>query len=157
MSDSAAVSIAMSMDLSDLDRPLEAAELAVMKDYRERILSLIRSRWTGWKYKGRNLKTTGRSLAGWKGKEQTVAGIREIEIWNHARGYYSDKEYVAYVRRSASQTPEAEILSNVISDKIVPLLVSDLLDAILNTITEAPPKQVRENKSNTYKTINLEL
>lgn len=157
MSDSAAVQIAMSMDLSDLERPLEQAELAVMKRYRENMLKFIRKRWTRWKYEGRNLKTTGRSLKGWQGEEQTVEGVRQIRIWNHATGYYTDKPYVAYVARRKGQTPEAEILSTAINDKIVPLLVSDLADAILQTISDAPPKQVRQNTTSKYKSIDIEV
>jgi len=157
VSDAAAVDIAIGLDLSDLDRPLEKAELAVLKKYKETILKGIRSKWTGWRYEGRNLATVGRSLGGWKGKEQSVSGIREIVISNDATGYYSGKPYVAYVRRSAGKEPEAEIIAEFIGTKIVPLLVSDLLDAILSTISDAPPKQVRENRQSTYSTASIEV
>jgi hypothetical protein len=157
VSDAAAVDIAIGLDLSNLDRPLELAELAVLKKYKETILKAIGIKWTGWKYAGRNRATVGRSLAGWKGKEQSVSGIREIVISNDATGYYTGKPYVAYVRRSKGKEPEAELLADYIGKTIVPLMVSDLLDAILKTISDAPPKQVRENKQASYSTASLEV
>ena len=156
MSDSVAVQIAIGLDLSDLDRPLEQAELRVLQDYREKILKLIRHRWTGWKYAGRTPASIGRSLAGWKGHEQSTEGIREIVIENEATGYYSGKPYVEFVRRSKGRTPEAEALAEIIGKQITPLLVTALLDAILDTIeSDGPPKKVRENKSSTYSTMTL--
>jgi hypothetical protein len=156
VSDSVAVQIAIGLDLSDLDRPLEAAELVVLKEYREKILKFIRQQWTGWKYVGRTRESKGRSLAGWKGHEQSTEGIREIVIENEATGYYSGKAYVEFVRRSKGRTPEAEVLAEIIGKQITPLLVTSLLDAILETIeSDGPPKKVRENKSSTYSTMTL--
>ena len=156
MSDSVAVQIAIGLDLSDLDRPLEDAELVVLKEYREKILKFIRQQWTGWKYAGRTRESKGRSLAGWKGHEQSTEGFREVVIENEATGYYSGKPYVEFVRRSKGRTPEAEALAEIIGKQITPLLVTSLLNAILETIDSGgPPKKVRENKSSTYSTMTL--
>jgi len=128
----------------------------VLKEYREKILKFIRQQWTGWKYAGRTRESKGRSLAGWKGHEQSTEGIREIVIENEATGYYSGKPYVEFVRRSKGRTPEAEALAEIIGKQITPLLVTSLLDAILETIDSGgPPKKVRENKSSTYSTMTL--
>jgi hypothetical protein len=158
VSDSASVKISIGFDASALQRILTDAEARIMREHREQMLTDIRRQWTGWKYKGRNPASVGRSLAGWKASEQTTEGVREIVITNKARGYYTDKPYSAYVARKKGATPEWEVALQNLLESNLPAMQADLEAAIVDALTtEGPPKRVRENKSSTYKRISLEV
>ena len=157
MADSASVEITIGWDADRLEGILSDAMAKIMREHREQMLKDIRAQWSGWKYKGRNPATVGRSRAGWKGAEQTTEGRRSIIITNDARGYSSGKAYAAYVTRSRGGLEEWQIVWRNLLESNVPAMVDDLEAAFIAGLhTDGPPKRVRENKNSTYKRILLE-
>ena len=157
MAESASVEITVSFDGTDLARILSDVEAEVMREHRVLMVKAIKDQWVGWKYKGRNLETVGRSQKGWHAEEQTTEGMRTIVFKNDARGFYSGKPYVKHVARSKAARPEWEIARENLLDSNVPAFVADLEAAIADAIdTPGPAKKVRKNKSSTYKSLTLQ-
>jgi hypothetical protein len=151
------VNVSIGVDLSDLERALTDAESKVMQKHRAKMVSAIKDQmWRGWKYKGRDPDSTGRSRRAWKGYEQTTEGTRSIIIENEARGFYSGKGYAAYVKRRKGAKPEAEIVLENLLQLHLPDLIEELTAEIDHSLnTESPPKRVRKNKTSTYKPMSL--
>ena len=157
MADSASVEITISYDGDDLKRILSDVEARVMREHREIMVKAIQAQWVGWKYKGRNLDTVGRSRAGWHAEEQTTEGLRTIVFKNDARGYYSGKPYAQYVARSKGAREEWKIARDNLLDSEVPAFVADLQAEILKALdTPGPAKKVRQNKASKYTSLDLE-
>ena len=87
MSDSFDVDATMQFDVENVLRELSATEVLIVQKHREKMIDDIRGEWVGWKYKGRDAITVGRSLDGWKGSEQTQIGEWAILIENKARSW----------------------------------------------------------------------
>ena len=157
LGDSASVEITIGWDADRLEGIMSDAMAQIMREHRETMLNDIRKQWSGWKYKGRNPLSVGRSRAGWKASEQTTEGKREIILENDARGYYSNKPYSAHVARTKGGTQEWKIVRQNLLESNVPAMIEDLEAAIIAGLhTDGPPKRVRKNKSSSYKTISLE-
>ncbi len=155
--ESASVEITIGFNAEHIDRILSESEARLMREHREAMIAAIKSEWIGWKYKGRNLATVGRSRAGWHAEEQTTEGTRTIIIKNDARGYYSGKPYAGYVARRKGGIPEWKIVWENLLESNVPAFVADLEAAISSAIdAPGPAKKVRKNKASKYKTLKIE-
>ena len=157
MSNDVDVDIRIGFDLPDLERQLTDAQARVMQKHRERMVRTIRNEmWVGWKY-ANNPPEPGRSRRAWKGYEDTTAETLSIVIENKARSYYGNRAYAAYVKRRKGAEPEAAIVLENLLQSHLPALIDDMQSTIGDELnTASPPRRVRQNRSSTYKTMNLE-
>jgi hypothetical protein len=150
------------VDMSDLMRRLEGAELQIFQDAGLQMLKDTQAVWTGWKYKGRPPGAKRHvSLGAWKQELQVTEGVREIIMINQARDWrHGRKSYAAYVARSKGATPEYLEMLQILKTINLPQLTKDLVAAVLANFSEkSPVKSLRVNKKNPpdYETMDLEF
>ena len=134
------VRITTSIDLSDFAGRLQGEVLDIFEDAADTLIQNTRASWDGWKYKGRDLRTVGRSRAAWHHTIKTQDGIREIRIQNNARGAYyrkrdgvvveTRKGYAAHVVRKKGDRREWTIIQEMLTVDLWPVLVERLQEAI---------------------------
>ena len=163
MGDSIDVEITIGFDARHLERQLVESEVDVMQKHRNKMLEGIDVMWRGWKYRGVPADRQGRSRRAWRGYEQTTEGIRQIIIENNARTYPNrdgsggGKPYAAYITRSGAAREEWRIVREKLLLSFVPALIDDLESEIARNLNvEGPPKKVRENKTSTKSTFQIE-
>ena len=153
------VKIETSIDLPGLIGRLEGISRQMFENSAVDMQRAIKDQWTGWKYEGRNLATTGASQAGWRYELQTVEGERSSIIFsNPAKDYYTNKPYVSYVARRKGATPEWELVREMLVEDYLPKLQENMLQAIRDAATTTGSyKKVRENRASTATEIVLEI
>lgn len=139
------ITVTTTFDVSGLiNRRLNDAERAVFNKHRRGIVAFIRAAWTGWRYEGRP-PTAPRNVSqtAWTSTvETTEADAVALVIRNEARDYRtSSKDYVAYVHRSGSSVPEAEVLFDTLRTDYVPRLVTDLTAEIQQGLNQPAKAQ----------------
>ena len=154
--------IEIGVDLSDLMRRLEGAELQIFQDAGTQMLKDIRAVWTGWKYKDRPPGAARNvSMGAWKQELQVTEGVRQIILINQARDWRTKtKSYAAYVARHKGATPEYLEVLSILKMINLPQLTKDLIEAVKNNFSEkSPTKRLRANKKNPpdYENMDLEL
>lgn len=150
------------VDMSDLMRRLEGAELQIFQDAGLQMLKDTKAVWTGWKYKGRPPGAKRNvSQGAWKQELQVTEGVRQIILINQARDWRTGrKSYAAYVARSKGATPEYLEMLEILKSINLPQLTKDLVQAVLSNFSEkSPVKRLRVNKRNPpdYETMDLEF
>jgi len=150
------VQITTGIDLTDLQSRLEGPALSAFEDSGKEMHAAIQRKWVGWKYKGRNLSTVGRSRLGWSRQYQATEGIRTITFSNNARGHYSGKPYAGYVARKKGATEEWRIVQDILTRDYLPKLIARVTEALQNALTGGRRVKVRTNKSTTHTVLNLE-
>ncbi len=156
MSDEVGIDIVSSIDLRDLESRLTGEVLRVFEDNGREMKAAIFKRWRGWKYKGRDMRTIGRSSAGWGYEVQATTGRRELILFNNARGYYTNKPYAAYVARRKGQTPEWLIMRDMLIREQLPKMIKEVTEALAKGMQHGPAKRVRENKQTSYTRLSIE-
>ncbi len=154
------VSINTSIDLPGAVGRLEGIARQIFENSAVEMQRAIKEQWVGWKYKGRNLATTGASRAGWKYTLQTVEGGQpSIMFTNTAETQgKSPKQYAGYVARSKGATPEWEIARDMLIADYLPDLQSAMAQAIRDALTTTGSyRQVRENRASITSEITLEI
>ncbi len=162
------VSINTSIDLPGAVGRLEGIARQIFENSAVEMQRAIKEQWRGWKYKGRNLATTGASQAGWKYTLQTVEGGQpSIVFTNTAKTLPPKKsssktrepyEYAGYVARSKGATPEWEIARDMLIADYLPDLQSAMAQAIRDALTTTGSyRQVRENRASVTSEITLEI
>jgi|10_taG_2_1085330.scaffolds.fasta_scaffold20357_4 hypothetical protein len=151
------VKITTSVDLSSFKARLEGPALSVFEESGREMMKATKDQWIGWKYKGRNLAQTGRSLSGWTKSLQATEGIRTITFLNNAKGYYSGKPYAGFVRRAKGKTEEWKLVRENLIANHLPKLRDRLLEAIRNSLASTGRSvKVRENRQSQYTQLSLE-
>ena len=150
------------VDMSDLMRRLEGAELQIFQDAGLQMLKDTKAVWTGWRYKGRPPGAKRNvSMGAWKQELQVTEGVRQIVMINQARDWrHGRKSYAAYVARSKGATPEYLEMLHILKTINLPQLTKDLVAAVLaNFSAKSPSKRLRVNKKNPpdYETMDLEF
>lgn len=150
------------VDMSDLMRRLEGAELKIFQDAGTQMLKDINAVWVGWKYKGRPPGAARNvSKAAWKQELQITEGVRQIILINRARDWRTrTKSYAAYVARSKGATPEYLEVFSILKMVNLPQLTRDLIEAVKdNFSSQLPVKRLRANKKDPpkYETMDLEI
>ena len=150
------------VDMSDLMRRLEGAELQIFQDAGLQMLKDTKAVWTGWRYKGRPAGAKRHvSQAAWKQELQVTEGVRQIVMINQARDWrHGRKSYASYVARSKGATPEYLEMLHSLKTINLPQLTKDLVAAVLANFSEkSPVKRLRVNKRNPpdYETMDLEF
>lgn len=98
--------VTTTIDFGDLRRRLMDAERRVFARHERKILSFVRSEWTGWEYKGRPAKAPRLvSHDAWKSEIQTTEGRAVLRVYNEARDYRGGGAYAGFIHR-AGRSPE---------------------------------------------------
>ena len=144
------VSASMSLDVPAIIGRLHKDEITILRKHQKQMVSEIqKGHWpegAGWKYKGRNPASVGRSRAGWKGRVQGTKYPYSLTIENKATGFYSKKPYVSFVKQSGHSEEEYLVVFKWLVFTRVPKLEQELAAAFLaNVGTKRPMKEV--NKS----------
>jgi hypothetical protein len=147
----------ISINVEGLQERLSGEALRVFEEEGVAMVRAAQKQWTGWKYKGRDRKSVGRSRAGWGYYLQATENPRTVVIFNNARGYYSGEGYAGYVARSKSAVKEWRVVLDLLVSKHLPRLRDKLIAAVLNSV-RSPGRyvKVRENRNSTYKTLSTE-
>tara|TARA_R100000808_G_scaffold7939_1_gene22750 strand:- start:4034 stop:4531 length:498 start_codon:yes stop_codon:yes gene_type:complete len=150
------------VDMSDLMRRLEGAELQIFQDAGTQMLKDIQAVWVGWKYKGRPPGAARNvSRGAWKQELQVTEGVRQIILINRARDWRTrTKSYAAYVARSKGSTPEYLEVLSILKMINLPQLTKDLIEAVRNNFSEqSPVKRLRVNKKDPpdYESMDLDF
>ena len=134
------VKITTTIDLSDFQGRLQGEVLDIFEDAADELVRTAKKNWDGWKYKGRDLRTVGRSRAAWTHTLKTQDGKREIRILNNAKGIYyrkkdgvtveTGKAYAGYVQRRKGARLEWTIIRELLLVELWPELISVLEEAI---------------------------
>lgn len=154
------VSINTSIDLPGAVGRLEGIARQIFENSAVEMQRAIKEQWRGWKYKDRNLATTGASQAGWKYTLQTVeTGQPSIMFTNTAETQgKSPKQYAGYVARSKGATPEWEIARDMLIVEYLPDLQSAMAQAIRDALTTTGSyRKVRENRASVTSEITLDI
>jgi hypothetical protein len=156
MADRFAVSMTSTLDLPELQRRLNAAELKILRDGGDQLVRKIKARWVGWKYESAPKDKRGRSRAGWKRTLTSNTDPITLTVYDDARSYYGDKAYVQYVARSKGATPEYVLAFEDALTTDIPALRDALTAAIVAAMNDpAPPRRVRANKASDTVTATL--
>tara|TARA_R110000787_G_scaffold59215_5_gene134291 strand:- start:5672 stop:6145 length:474 start_codon:yes stop_codon:yes gene_type:complete len=146
MSDEIRVEITQSIDLSDIKARLDGAVLRVFEEQGLEMKKAIQQQWRGWKYKGRDMRTIGQSLKGWGYEIQATEGVRELLIFNKAKGWASGKSYSAYVARSKGAEEEWKVMRDMLTRDRLPKMITAVTKELAKGMRRGPTKKVRENK-----------
>ena len=150
------VKIETSIDLR-LDERIEGAALDAFDSSASEMKQAILNQWKGWKYKNRRLETVGRSRRAGDYKLQATEDPRQIVFTNHARSYYGNKPYAAYVGRTKTARKEWLIVRDMLVDRHLPRLRDRMIQALKDALrTPGRRVKVRENKTSSYKRFSLE-
>lgn len=137
-------------DLGNLGGLLLDVERRVLTRARAKVLSFVKSGWTGWKYKGRPLDKRNISFKAWKGAVIVAGGRPELRITNDARSWDTGKPYVAHVARSRGAEPEWEIVARELAVRFTPVIQADLLAEVTRNLnTPRRPARVRAVRADT--------
>lgn len=113
-------------------RVKDRARVQLEADARE-LETLIKDAWVGWKYEGRPKSAPrGVSQAAWK---VTLDDDLVMRFVNEARGYRSEKPYVAYVHRAGR--PKAERAGAELLDNLRPDIIQRAQRALVAALREA--------------------
>ena len=115
----------------------------------------IDKQWRGWKYKGRDMGTTGRSSAGWTYDIQATEGARVLYFLNNATHYSTGKPYASLVARKKGATPEWKLVQANLTSSYLPRMVKAVTAALAKGMEHGASKQVRENKQTTYTKLKI--
>lgn len=149
------VKIETSIDLK-LDERIEGAAIEVFDTATREMRQAVLGQWSGWKYKGRRLETTGRSHAAWRFDTQATEDPRTITFTNKARSHYGNKPYAAHVGRTKTARKEWLIVRDMLVDRHLPRLRDRMIQAIKDAIrTPGRRVKVRENKTTSYNKLKI--
>jgi len=155
MSDGVSVDVSTTIDLSHIDARLSGEVLQVFEESGREMANAIDKQWRGWKYKGRDMGTTGRSSAGWTHEIQATEGARVLIFLNKAKHYSSGKPYAAFVSRKKGAVEEWKIVQENLTRDHLPRMVKAVIAALAKGMTQGPSKQVRENKQTAYTRLKI--
>ena len=137
-------------DLGNIGGMLFDIERKVLTRARPKVLTFIKTGWTGWKYVGRPADKLNISFKAWKAKVVVNTPSPELHITNEARGYRSGNAYVAYIRRSKGAELEWEKVYRQIAADFAPVIAADLLAEVSRNLnTPRRPTRVRGARADT--------
>lgn len=144
------------LDTPELQRRLFADELAILRRHADAAVVQVKAGWVGWKYKGRNPASVGRSRAGWARKVQATKYPFLLVIFNEATSFYTGKPYAVHVHRSGSAALEYLKVFAELDKQMVPALVAELTKAIQTNINRVGPmRRLRANRESATVTTTL--
>lgn len=149
---SADVRTTSTLDLTNLERQITAAERKVLRRFQSDALGLITDRWTGWRYRNRpDGAPRNVSLARWKGQTQVfdVAQVGVI-ITNDARSYDTGESYVALVERRRGAGSEAVKVLAEVEAKLWPATEEALIWEIAKNLKPGKPKSLAGRTAGTF-------
>lgn len=156
------VQVVTTLDLSGMiSRRLNDAERKVFNKHRRKVLSFIQAKWSGWKYVGRpDSAPRNVSQAAWRSTvETTEANAIALVITNEARDYRTkSQDYVAYVHRSGSDTPEVQVVFAELATEFIPTIAKDLADEVAKSLSQpSKPQKLRKGGGSTVRAAALEI
>lgn len=156
------VTVTTTLDVSGLiSRRLNDAERKVFNRHRRGIVAFIRGRWSGWRYEGRPIGAPRNvSQSAWTSTiETTEADAIALVIRNEARDYRTGtKDYVAYVHRSGSSTPEVDAVFDAVRTDYVPKVVTELTAEIQKSLNQPAKRQaLRKGGGTVVRAAGLEV
>ena len=160
MSGFVSVTVSTTIDLSHIDARLSGEVLQVFEESGREMSNAIDKQWRGWKYKGRDMGTTGRSSLGWTYEIQATEGVRVLVFLNEAKTPKTKKgkggkHYAAFVARKKGAVEEWKIVQENLTRDHLPRMVKAVIAALAKGMTQGPSKQVRENKQTAYNKLKI--
>lgn len=141
------VEVSYTLDVRELQGRIDGAVLKVFQKSRRDLLADARRNWRGWVYKGRPVDKRNISINAWESTIQATEAPYSFTIENHARSVYGGKPYVAYVHRTGTLTPEADVLFASWGASLIPEIEASITRAAREEIGKpGPVKKRRANK-----------
>jgi hypothetical protein len=153
------IEVTSTFDLGAIQRALNVSARRVFTEYETRTLDFYHAHWLGWKYEGRPPGAPRLvSWDAWSTKTITTAEGVVLQITNDARGWRSGDPYAAFVKRSGSNRREADVVTELWEDQVLPSMVRDLTTAILSSLSQpGPVHKVRPDVVSATETLTLEI
>lgn len=147
--------------LAEIGSRLTDVERQVLRDYERRMLDVYQDEWVGWKYDGRPPGAPRNvSQQAWRTNVDSTDRGAALIVRNEARDWRTrSREYVSYVHRAGTTTPEWEVMKARVDREIVPDLVVDLSAAVAAAVERpGPPRgNTRRNAAATGPTVRRTL